>query len=681
MNELMRYNANRRREVEAIRDEHIATHQGRSRPRYVDYPLPRLKMRIAAALSERWQKGRIEPQIELIDREQFGGDLALKVPQLLGDGGPKPFIQMHLPWIVEVLQGQDFADAIAAVQTKGMYINITLTDRWFLASAQAVADLGINFGLSDAQADQTILVDYSSPNVAKVLHAGHIRSTIIGHVLCNLHEGCGALVWRVNHINDFGGFAFTLEGYRRFAQQFPPEMSENDRLLEIYRIRRTLERVVAEKKELDALDAEGRSVIERYFLDVKDRASLQAAFDDYVKASDARFAALEAGEKEEVELWAQMVEWSMEEFEKFYGALDIHVDFVIGESFYFQAGDQLVDRALAEGTAIRYTEAEAEKDLAEVDAMLARGEIAPPDAAQRKDAIHKDIGAFVAPLDVGERFVVRRADGLSIYATRDLGAIALRREIFDPTDMTYVVGQEQRVHFSRLFKSAYKVGIATPDDVRFEHVWFGFYVDARTGKKLSSRDSVANVHQLLTTSIEYFRDKSAERGVLTEQELDVTARQLAVGSLVFNDLKQDVKGAVEIDTAALDAAIAGFEKSGGAYVVYTACRARSILRKYGKPLPRVDSIWEGEIDPQEALLLLKIQQIPERVVSAAEQSNPTVLIRHLLDTASVYNSYYTRIQVITHGVVDPLRLLFTKAVEQSLTNALRLCHVQCPAKI
>ena len=113
-----------------------------------------------------------------------------------------------------------------------MYVNVTLADRWLLDGAQHVADLAAGFGLSDAQAARTFLVDYSSPNVAKVLHAGHIRSTIIGHVLSNLHEGCGALVYRVNHINDFGGFGFTLEGWRRFASHFPEGMKENERLLE-----------------------------------------------------------------------------------------------------------------------------------------------------------------------------------------------------------------------------------------------------------------------------------------------------------------------------------------------------------------------------------------------------------------------------------------------------------------
>jgi arginyl-tRNA synthetase len=229
--------------------------------------------------------------------------------------------------------------------------------------------------------------------------------------------------------------------------------------------------------------------------------------------------------------------------------------------------------------------------------------------------------------------------------------------------------------------AAYAVGIANAAQLAFKHISFGFYVDAKTGRKLSSRDTVANVNQLLQSSIAHFRVKAAERGGMTVEELDATAQQLAIGSMIFNDLAQDIKASVDIDTAAIDLTIAGFEKAGGAYVVYSACRARSILRKHGKPPARAETIPDIAVDPQEALLLLKVQQIPERIAASAEQSNPTALVRHLLEIANLYNSYYNRVQVIANGVVDHARLLFTKAIEQSLTNALRICHIECPAKM
>lgn len=681
MNELAEINQRRRHEIEAFRDRQVAAHRDAFVPKLADYPLPTVKRRITEALSEHWDEGRLIPQFDLIERDRYGGDIALKFPQLLRDGGPKVFIQKHLPWIVEALSGPALDDAIARIETKGMYINLTLSDRWLLDSAQAVADLGDAFGGNDSHSERTFVVDYSSPNVAKVLHAGHIRSTIIGHVLSNLYEACGALVYRVNHINDFGGFGFTLEGYRRFDEQFPEHLSANERLLEIYRIRRTAERIVDNSIPFEALNVDERALLARYFPEVGSTTELTARYREFVAASDARFAALEAGAAHEVALWQRMVGWSLADFEQFYNALNIRFDLIIGESFYAEAGQALVDACLAAGTAVIYTQALADEDLGALADKCSAEEITEAERDSLARLIRKDVGAVVVPLGNGERYVVRRADGRSIYATRDLGAIELRGEIFAPTDSIYVVGQEQQVHFDRLFRAAYAVALVTPERLRFQHLYFGFYVNAKTGKKLSSRDTVANVNHLLAASYEHFRARLSERAEQTEDEFDRAAHELAVGSLVFNDLKQDMKTAVEIDASELKATIAAFEKSGGAYMVYSACRARSILRKHGRePLP-AEQIDDFEIDDQEAVLLLKLQQIPEKIVAAADQSNPAVLVRHLLDTAAIYNSYYMRAPVISGGVANPARLLITQAVQQALVSGLRLCHVECPAAI
>ncbi|PWE18136.1 arginine--tRNA ligase [Marinicauda salina] len=681
MNELAKRNAALKAEVERYRDAYLACRAKAEPPAFADYPLPALKARITRALSERRGGGELSPQFDLIDREQFGGDIAVKFPQLLRDGGPKGFIDKHLPWITEVLEGPDFADAIAAVETKGMYINLRLTDRWLLEAAWRICELGEDFATNDAEGDETVLVDYSSPNVAKVLHAGHIRSTIIGHVLCNMHEACGADVYRVNHINDFGGFGFSLEGWRRFEDRFPADMGDNERLLEIYRIRRTAEKYAVEDADFDAIPAADKAVLERYFPEADSTGELISAWHNFVRAADARFEKLEAGDAEEVALWAKMVEWSLADFEAFYDALDIHIDLVLGESFYFQAGERVVDACLEAGTAVLFDRARADAEIAKLDARVEAEKMKPEERDKRAAAIEKDIGAVVALLPDGERMVVRRADGRSIYATRDIGAIALRKELFAPSRMTYVVGQEQRVHFERLFKAAEALGLVEPGEIDFTHLWFGFYVDAETGKKLSSRDTVANVNHLLAESVAYFRAKYDERDDQTPEEVDHAAQQLAVGSLVFNDLKQDVKGSVEIATSDLQATIESFEKSGGAYMVYSACRARSILRKWGKAPVPASEVADFEIDAQEAALILKLQTIPEKLAAAAGQANPVVLVRHLLETAGIYNSYYMRAPVISGGEANPSRLIITQAVQVALTNALKICHIECPPKI
>jgi arginyl-tRNA synthetase len=677
---LSQVNAARRREVKGLRDT-IQRQRASDFPSAQGYPLALLSELVTAVVRERSNRPDLVPELEIIGRQKFDADVAVKLPALLKEAGARDYMTTHIPWLVEALRSQALSHAVATVSSKGIYVNVTLTDAWFATAVQRVNELADRFGANDGNAGRTIVIDYSSPNVAKVLHAGHFRSTMIGHVLGNLHQACGALVYRVNHINDFGGFGFMLEGYRRFSEYFPSAMSENDRLLEIYAIRRALERVVGSGQGLADATSGDTSIISRYFPAVRTHAGLLAAYRDFVASSDARFAKLEEGDPDEVTLWSRMVDWSLTEFRFFYEALDIHLDFTIGESFYLQAGNAVIDEALRAGRATTFTEELAQKEIGRLDRAAAAGEITAAVRDKAAELVRKDLGAVVVLLPGHERLVVRRSDGRSIYATRDVGAIKLRREIFNPTDSYYVVGQEQRVHFARLFQAAEVLGLVNDGDVHLSHVSFGFYVDEATGRKLSSRDSVAGVNELLKASFDHFRKKSAERGTMSEEELDVAAQQLAVGSLVFNDLKRDMKAPVSMARGDLHPTLTAFEKSGGPYVVYTACRARAILRRYGKPVPRLTELATFEINNQEAILILTIQELPEKIIRAAAEENPSILVRYLLDLAVLYNAYYTTSPVLEGATAHSSRLMITQAVQYALVNGLRLCHVECPPKI
>lgn len=681
MNELAHVNEIRRREVEALRDDICARRASTDLPAASESPMAVLSSRITDAMRRRLGRAHIQWEVDILERPKFGADLAVRLTGLLKEVGPKQFIADYVPQVVEALESTDLADVVESVATKGIYVNVRLRDEWYRQAVARVVDLDSRFGTSDALADRAFLVDYSSPNVAKVLHAGHLRSTMIGHVLCNLCEACGALVYRVNHINDFGGFGFNLEGWRRFADMFPAGMAPNDKLLTIYAVRRTLERAGASRKELAELGEEERALVATYFPEVDSTAALLSAFDDFVARSDARFEALEDGDPDEVALWQQMVEWSLADFAAFYDALGIHIDFTIGESFYLDAGNDVIETAIDAGTAYELTEAMVDEETASLDAVVAREEMTPEVRDKAVGLLRKDLGAIVVPLPDGNRLVVRRPDGRSIYATRDLGAIALRRDIFDPTHFNYVVGQEQRVHFQRLFASSVVIGLSEQDRPSFVHTFFGFYVDRETGAKLSSRDSVSGVNELLNQSIDYFAHKTALSGDKSDEEIAFAARQLALSAVIFNDLKRDMKGSVPIAREDLGPTIAAFEKSGGPYLVYSACRARAILRKYGKELPAASSIDEFDVNDHEALLVLRLAQFPEKVVRAAVEDNPTLLVRHLLDIAELYNTYYAVAPVLRSDGANEFRLLITKAVETVLVNGMRMFHVECPPRI
>ena len=200
------------------------------------------------------------------------------------------------------------------------------------------------------------------------------------------------------------------------------------------------------------------------------------------------------------------------------------------------------------------------------------------------EEIDRDLGSYVVPLKNHERYVILKGSEATIYATRDIATLAFRMETYQPSRIVYEVGQEQADHFNKLFESGRTLGIV-PESVELTHVYHGFYVD-ESGKKLSSRDGASDIVSLITRSIEYFRMRYRDSTDFSESEKDHIARSLAVGSIVYNDIKKDKKSSVTMGKN-FETMVKGFEESGGAYIVYTACRAKSILRKYGKPVPSV----------------------------------------------------------------------------------------------
>src|SRR6201996_5942375 len=216
--------AKRRDEVQALRAQDSA-------PPFLDYPLPQLQESIRQRVRAAFDDETLDVRIDLIERAKFHADLTVKVPGLLKKGGPKVFIAEHLPRLIQALSEGEFDGVFSDVTATGIYANLKLSDAWLIGAVGRVAGFDGVYGTQDALADRAFVVDYSSPNVAKRLHAGHIRSTIIGHILSNLYDASGATVYRVNHVNDFGGVGDTLQGYRRFGGRFAAGVTEDAPLI------------------------------------------------------------------------------------------------------------------------------------------------------------------------------------------------------------------------------------------------------------------------------------------------------------------------------------------------------------------------------------------------------------------------------------------------------------------
>lgn len=606
-------------------------------------------------------------ELTYVDRNKFDADLSIKVPALL-QKYKKSYIKEIVPKLLDFLQNSSLVknNIIKKLDSIWIYLNITLND-WFLFSCiSEILQKQEKYWENDLKKWKDIVVDYSSPNVAKHLHAGHIRSTIIGHVLSNIYEKNGYTVHRVNHINDWGGFWYLIEWYNRWKDSLPDFENKNDLLFFIYTIYRTWEKASKSLEEFEKKDEKLS-----YFWEFNSWDDFKKLFKDFVLAWQARFKELEKWEKEIVELWQEMVSWSLEDFSRFYNLLWIHHDYVIWESFYAKMWVDLVFDLEKKWLVVKYDENLAKKDLEKLEKKLKNEEIDEKYFENLKKEIENDIWAYIIDLWNFERFVVLKKDKSSIYATRDLAAILYRAKTFSPEKIIYEVGQEQAEHFDKLFKSAKKLGLK---DIDFKHIYHWFYVDAITKKKLSSRDWASNVIKLIEESIKYFEKKYENNDSFTEQEKKEIAYKLAIWSIIFNDIKQDKKNPVSIYWD-LQKTFEIFEESWGAYVLYSIARANSILDKIKIDL-NPENINFDKLENIEKIILLELTRFPLVVKQAFENHNPAIIIDFVLNLSRAYNSYYNSFRVIEKDEVIIYRAFITKWVSIVLKNALKICNIE-----
>lgn len=643
---------------------------------FAGYFVNQLKEKIIAANNDVPEIGDIE--MEFIDRDMFGGDAAVKISKLLKEKGIAAYIKEVVPRLVRNLQefvgeNEDFAE----VESKGIYVNILLSNKYLFENIWQALKMKGQFGRSDVFKKKAVVVDYSSPNIAKHLHAGHIRSTMIGEVLCNIYEAAGYTAHRLNYINDWGGMGFLIEGYERWIDKIPRLESKNAELYFIYQVYRKGEKISDDESLYNSLMPEGSDDLAAYYGVFGSFAEFKDKFEEFKGAADRRFKNLERGAETEFLLWQKMREWSLQEFNEFYDLIGIHHDYISPESFYAKRAADLVEDKLSSGEIVLFTEDLAKREIVHLEDCFNSGELNQSQFDRMKDNVLGDIGAYVVLLGNHRRFLVKKSNGSTLYATRDLAGIEFRIEAFHPARLVYEVGEEQTEYFKNLFEASRALNLDENNAVAMTHAAHGFYVDSVTGKKFSSREGAESVVNLIRESVKYFRDKYKERID------DLAAHKLAVGSITFNDIKQDKRFPIALDRDLIKN-IKNFEESGGAYIMYSLARARSIIRK-------------SDISPEEAVVGLEdfkdmtedeisiskmIGNFPRVIVRAAKEDNPAALASFLLSLANGYNGYYERSKVLEDGkLLYPHRLLITAAVVAVLSNGLKICHAEAPEVI
>ncbi len=493
------------------------------------------------------------------------------------------------------------------IKVAGAYINFYVNKETFVKSMIEPA-LEETFGSSSVGNGQTICIDYSSPNVAKNFHVGHLRTTIIGNSLYKIFSKLGYNVVRINHLGDWGTqFGKLIVAYKAWGNE-------------------------------DAVKKEGISELMRLYVKFHDEAKDNPSLNDEARAW---FNKMENGDEEALRIWQWFKDISLTEYKRTYDLLGIDFDSYNGESFYRDKTAQIVKMI---DDAHLLTESDGAKivDLSEYDM--------PP-------------------------CLILKNDGSSIYATRDLAAIFYRKKTYNFVKCLYVTGQEQKLHFSQVFKVVELLGNDWAKE-QLIHIPYGLV--SLEGAKLSTRSgNIVYAEDILLEAISKIKEIIEEKNPDIPDK-DETAKKIGVGAVLFNDLyNQRIK-----DVSFKWEKLLNFDGETGPYVQYTYARCASILRKVNDFSPSLN-IDYSLLTGAEAMDLLKtISRFPRVVLDASEKYEPSVVARFAMDVAQAFNKYYNvcRINVDDKKVRDA-RVTLVYLTKKSIRDALLLLGIQCPEQM
>ncbi len=476
-------------------------------------------------------------------------------------------------------------------------------------------------GMPPVEKPRKVVIDYSSPNIAKQMHVGHLRSTIIGDVFARVLGFEGHEVIRQNHVGDWGTqFGILIETYK---QKPVPTVETHDDVLQ-------------------AIEDDYRAAQQRFKSD--------EVFADVARQS---VGALQSGDPEARQVWERICAQSRHAFTDAYQRLNVLLqdEDVRGESFYNERLAPVVD---------------------EVREKLTRGEQARPAgpyAEYREDQGAKCV--FLYDEQGGPRFrkpdgdelpmIIQKSDGAFLYATTDLAALRYRIQELGATRLIYVTDARQKLHFQMLFAAARAIGWAG-DDVQLEHATFGSVLGAnrrplktREGENVRLRELLdeaeKRAYELLKQrdeGTEGRRDEGEDvaRAVFTEGQKREIARRVGIGAVKYADLARDRNSDYVFNWDQMLA----LQGNTAPYMMYAYARIRSIYRKAAERFGSPDVYGPGVTlalgEPAERALALRLAQLRETIDAVAAELAPHILCSYLYELAAEFMRFYEACPVI-----------------------------------
>jgi arginyl-tRNA synthetase len=550
-----------------------------------------------------------DPVVRPSDRADFQANGALPLAKRLGRN-PREVA-------ADVVARADLA-GVADVEVAGPgFVNLTLRPELIAAllAAQAADE---RLGVAPAATPEVVVVDYSAPNVAKEMHVGHLRTTIIGDALCRLLGFLGHDVRRENHIGDWGTpFGMLIEHLL--------DLGEDE---------------AAHELSVGDLDTFYRQARVKFEADVEFR-----------DRSRTRVVLLQGGDPETLRLWRLLVDHSTVYFATVYERLGVLLtpDDIVGESFYNPILPQVVADLEAAG-------------LVEVSDGATC--VFPPGFTNREGE----------PLPL----IVEKGGGGFNYATFDLACVRDRVDRVGATLLLYVVGAPQALHFEMVWKVCEMAGWLRPP-ARAVHVAFGSMLGAdRKMFKTRSGDTVKLV-DLLDEAVERAAAAVAEKNPdLADDERAAVARAVGIGAVKYADLSTDRVRDYVFDWDRMLA----FEGNTAPYLQYAHARIRSILRRGEVDEVALAGVAPSIGEPAERALALVLLGFDAAVQETTERYAPHRLCTYLFDVASAFTTFYEACPVLrADEPVRSGRLALSLLTARVIEQGLALLGIEAPARM
>jgi arginyl-tRNA synthetase len=574
-------------------------------------------------------------------RPEFG-DLQIAGCLQLGKPlGKKPRELAQL--IVDKLGGHP---ALAKVELAGAgYVNLYLQTGYIEAQLRALAQ-DPHHGIRQRFTGQAVVVDYSSPNIAKPMHIGHIRSTIIGAALCRILAAVGYTIIADNHLGDWGTqFGKLIVAYRHWRDPQAFAATPINELVRLYQKFVSDEKLQAEqlglKKPPRQLDGPGSPPPDAEpDSDGEEEAELATPL---LREARAELAKLQSGDSENLRLWQEFVSVSLREFAKTYQRLGVSFDVQLGESFYNPRLASLVDELVAAG-------------------------IAEPS----RGAIICNIEGEASPL------LIRKADGSFLYGTTDIATVEYRVKTWQPVRILYVVGSPQQLHFRQLFAIARRLGVGCS----LEHISFGAmrFRDEQGAWTTGStrKGNVPLLDEFIDEAIRRAAGVAAGKNAeLGADELAEVARVVGIGAIKYNDLARDRSSDIHFD---LDKALA-LDGNTAPYIQYAYARLRSIARRAQAEGATVAPAPQLTL-PGERALGRRLLDYGAAVERSAETARPHSLCEYLYELAGAVSTFYNEVPVLKAEADErAARLALLALTAQTLRHGLSLLGIEVPERM